>query len=119
MGVFQCYVFFYVRLRTYAQYVSMNEFMCSEHSVQVRIRRSRKRSTGNQPLLTAMVEELTSHHYVMGIDVQYERLNCIRFTRRAILQVLYMQLEYEYCINTDSIYDYPSKKQCLPCILEI
>ena len=111
--------FFYVRLRTYAQYVSMNEFMCSEHSVQVRIRRSRKRSTGNQPLLTAMVEELTSHHYVMGIDVQYERLNCIRFTRRAILQVLYMQLEYEYCINTDSIYDYPSKKQCLPCILEI
>ena len=25
--------FFYVRLRTYAQYASMNEFTCSEHSV--------------------------------------------------------------------------------------
>ena len=38
---------FYVRLRTYAQYASMNEFTCSEHSV--RIRRSKKCSTGNQP----------------------------------------------------------------------
>ena len=36
--------FFYVRLRTCAQYVSMNEFMCCEHS--------KKRSTGNQPLGT-------------------------------------------------------------------
>ena len=41
--------FFYVRLRTYAQYASMNEFTCSEHSV--RIRTSKKRSTGNQPLI--------------------------------------------------------------------
>ena len=40
--------FFHVRLRTYAQYESINEFTCSEHSV--RTRRSRKRSTGNQPL---------------------------------------------------------------------
>ena len=40
--------FFYVRLRTYAQYASINEFTCSEHSV--RIRRSKKSSTGNQPL---------------------------------------------------------------------
>ena len=40
--------FFYVRLRTYAQYASMNEFTCFEHSVP--IHRSKKRSTGNQPL---------------------------------------------------------------------
>ena len=40
---------FYVRLRKYAQYASMNEFTCSEHSV--RIRRSKKRRTGNQPLV--------------------------------------------------------------------
>ena len=33
---------------TCAQYASMNEFTCSENSV--RIRRSKKRSTGNQPL---------------------------------------------------------------------
>ena len=39
-----------LRLRTYAQYASMNEFTCSEHSV--RIRRSKKRSTRNQPLVT-------------------------------------------------------------------
>ena len=45
--VFQWCVFFYVRLRTCAQYASMNEFTCSEHSV--RIRRSKKRSTGNNP----------------------------------------------------------------------
>ena len=36
-------------LRTYDQYAAMNEFTCSEHSV--RIRSSKKRSTGNQPLL--------------------------------------------------------------------
>ena len=41
--------FFYVRLRTYAQYASMNEFTCSEHSI--RIRMSKIRSTGNQPLV--------------------------------------------------------------------
>ena len=35
-------------LRTFAQYASMNEFTCSEHSV--RIRRSKKRITGKQPL---------------------------------------------------------------------
>ena len=40
--------FFYVRLRTCAQYVSMNEFTCSEHSV--RIRTLKKRITGKQPL---------------------------------------------------------------------
>ena len=40
-----------VRLRTYAQYASMNEFTCSEHSE--RIRRSKKRSTGNQPYVSA------------------------------------------------------------------
>ena len=40
--------FSYVRLRTHAQYASMNEFTCSEHSV--RMRRSKKRSTGKQPL---------------------------------------------------------------------
>ena len=43
-AVFQWCVF----LRTYAQYASMNNFTCSEHPV--RIRRSKKRSTGNQPL---------------------------------------------------------------------
>ena len=37
--------FFYVRLRTYAQYASINVFTCSENSV-----RSKKHSTGNQPL---------------------------------------------------------------------
>ena len=37
----------YVRVLT-AQYASMNEFTCSEHSV--RIRRSKKCSTENQPL---------------------------------------------------------------------
>ena len=40
--------FFHLRTLTYAQYASMNEFTCSEHSI--RIRRSKKRSTGNQPL---------------------------------------------------------------------
>ena len=40
-------MFFYVRLRTYAQYASLNEFTCSEHFVC--IRKSKKRSTGNQP----------------------------------------------------------------------
>ena len=35
-------------LRTCAQYVSMNEFACSEHFV--RIRRSKERSTGNQTI---------------------------------------------------------------------
>ena len=39
--------FFYVRLLTYAQCASMNDFTCSEHSV--RIRRSKKTSTGNNP----------------------------------------------------------------------
>ena len=48
-AVFQWCVFFYVRLRTCAQYPSMNEFTCSEHSVS--IRRSKKCSTRNQPLL--------------------------------------------------------------------
>ena len=42
------FTYVYVRLRTYAQYASLNEFTCSEHSV--RIRRSKKRSTENQPL---------------------------------------------------------------------
>ena len=37
--------FFYVRLRTYAQYTLMNEFTCSEHSV-IRTRRLKTRSTG-------------------------------------------------------------------------
>ena len=41
---------------TYAQYASMNEFTCSEHSVC--IRRSKKRSTGNQPLLGEMIKVL-------------------------------------------------------------
>ena len=31
--------FFYVRLRTYAQYASMNEFTCSEHSVRIYVRK--------------------------------------------------------------------------------
>ena len=49
-AVFQWCVFFKVRLCTYAQYMSMNEFTCSEHSV--RICRSKKHSTGNQPLVS-------------------------------------------------------------------
>ena len=36
----------FVFSRTYAQYASMNEFTCSEHSVRM----SKIRSTGNQPL---------------------------------------------------------------------
>ena len=39
--------FFHVRLRTYAQYASMNAFTCSEHSVRM----SKIRSTGNQLLV--------------------------------------------------------------------
>ena len=35
-AVFQWCVFFNVRLRTCAQYASMNEFTCSEHSVRIR-----------------------------------------------------------------------------------
>ena len=44
--LFSSDAFFYVRI--YAQYASMNEFTCSEHSV--RIRRSKKRITGKHPL---------------------------------------------------------------------
>ena len=39
----------FVFSRTYAQYASMNEFTCSEHSI--RIRMSKIRSTGNQLLV--------------------------------------------------------------------
>ena len=35
-GCFPVMRFFYVRLRTCAQYASMNEFTCSEHSVRIR-----------------------------------------------------------------------------------
>ena len=56
--------FFYVRLRTYAQCASMNEFTCSEHSV--RIRRSKRRSTGNYPFRNCarglVIATLTIHH---------------------------------------------------------
>ena len=40
LRLFSSDAFFYVCLRTCAQYASMNEFTCSEHSV--RIRRSKK-----------------------------------------------------------------------------
>ena len=33
--------FSYVRLRTCAQYASMNEFTCSEHSVRIRVRKKK------------------------------------------------------------------------------
>ena len=41
--------FTYVYVRMLNKYALMNEFTCIEHSV--RIRRSKKRSTGNQPLV--------------------------------------------------------------------
>ena len=57
LRLFSSGAFFYVRLRTVridAQHASMNEFMCSEHSV--RIRRPKKRSTGNQPLFRVLLK---------------------------------------------------------------
>ena len=39
LRLFSSYAFFYVRLRTCAQYASMNEFTCSEHSILIRISR--------------------------------------------------------------------------------
>ena len=63
--------FFYVRLRTYAQYASMNEFTCSEHSV--RIHRLNKRITGSQPwdlrLFSSDAFFLRTFTYVCSIRV--------------------------------------------------
>ena len=41
-------LFFQVRLRTCAQYTSMNEFTCSEQSVRIRTVRIKKRLTGKE-----------------------------------------------------------------------
>ena len=63
--------FFNVRLRTYAQYASMNEFTCSEHSV--RIHRLNKRITGSQPwdlrLFSSDAFFLRTFTYVCSIRV--------------------------------------------------
>ena len=58
-GCFPVVRFFtYVYVRD-AQYASINEFTCSEHSV--RIRRSKKRNTGNKPLDTEIINIYTEH----------------------------------------------------------
>ena len=49
----------------------MNEFMCSEHSV--RIRRSRKRSTGNEPLDTEII--MLRNIYTEHLDRNYILIN--------------------------------------------
>ena len=57
-GCFPVLRFFYVRLRTYAQYTSMNEFTCSEHSVPTYVYvGKKKRSTGKQPLVSHRMRE--------------------------------------------------------------
>ena len=47
LRLFSSDAFFYVRLRTCAQYASMNEFACSEHL--------KKRITGKQPLQSGLL----------------------------------------------------------------
>ena len=69
LRLFSSDAFFYVGLPTYAQYASMNEFTCSEHSV--RIHRSKKRSTGNQHLL---VFELLHSYSKYGLETQLKSL---------------------------------------------
>ena len=41
LRLFSSDAFFYVRLRTCAQYASRNEFTCSEHSVRIYVRKKK------------------------------------------------------------------------------
>ena len=52
--------FFYVRLRTYAKYASMNEFTCSENSVRIRGRVERTSKAPHAVAKRAMPDHRSS-----------------------------------------------------------
>ena len=74
LRLFSSDAFFYVRLHTCAQYASMNEFTCFEHSV--RIRRSKKthhwKIALNQTINTYQI-------YILYIFVRMDKSNAIYF----------------------------------------